>query len=165
MSVVICWRHEFKLGLHYTRYICDNWNFQRHTVHYIYNNRCQMVNIHCPENLKSQHLNLWIKWKWVVVTAKRLDMFWIWKCYRKLAYTHILRRGTEINVMSISLLLFSFIYKTHQNNTFNQVKSVVNPRYLYSSFGIWYNNYTISKDTTNSINHVHYQICNMEIYM
>lgn len=165
MSVVICWRHEFKLGLHYSRYIYDNQNFQHHTMHYIHNNWCEMVNIHCTENLKSQHLILWITWKWVVVAAKRLDMFWICKCHWTLADTDILRHGTEINVISISLLPFSFIYKTHQNNTVNQAKSVVNPHYLYSPLGIWYNKYTFSKDTTNSINHRHYQICNMKIYM
>lgn len=144
MSVVIRWRHEFKLGLHYSRYSCDNWNFQ----HYTYNNWCQMDNIHCPENLKSQYIIVWIKGKWVVVTAKRLDMFWIYKCHWKLAYTDIWRHGTEINVISIFLLPLSFIYKTYQNNTANQAKSVVNPHYLYSSFGIWYNKYTYSKDAT-----------------
>lgn len=142
---MICWRYEFKLWLQYIRYICDNWNFQCHIVHYIYNNWCQTVSIHCTENLKSQYLILWMKWKWVVVTATRLDMFSIWKCHRKLADTDILRHGTEINVISIALLPFPFIYKTHQNNTFNQAKSVMNPHYLYSSFGIWYNKYTFSR--------------------
>jgi len=70
------------------------------------------------------------------------------RCHWKLAYTDIWRHGTEINVISIFLLPLSFIYKTHQNNTVNQAKSVVNPHYLYSSFGIWYNKYTFSKDTT-----------------